>query len=146
MLTDLLAAAMLKSTCAEAKCRVSAEVHKWFAYVVHLDEHAHVCTGCDWATAEGGSGYPRYFVSNETLYMSDRGLLVKHLSDWLSHLHSQPADPAGLDGADGGGSAPIDADAPAHAPGGAGAGLDDLACNDGLRDGAGDRVSSARAD
>jgi hypothetical protein len=140
MLTDLLAAAMLKSTCAEAKCRVSAEVHKWFAYVVHLDEHAHVCPGCDW-----GDGYPRYFVSNETLYMSDRELLVKHISQWLCHLHAQPAGPAGLDGADGGGSAPIDADAPAHAPGSGSAGLSG---NDGglSDDCAGDRVSSARAD
>jgi len=142
MLTDLIAAAILKSTCAEAKCRVSAEVHKWWVYVVHLDEHAHTCPGCDW-----GDGYPRHFISNATLYMSDRELLVKNLSDWLSHLHSQPADPAGLDGGNGGGgSAPTDADAPAGAPGGGCAGLDDLACSDGLRDGAGDRVSSARAD
>ena len=140
MLTDLLAAAMLKSSCAEAKCRVSAEPHKWWVYVVHLDDQAHTCPGCDW-----GDGYPRHLISNATLYMSDRGLLVKSLSDWLNHLHSQPAGPASLDGGDGGGSAPIDADAPAHAPGGAGAGLS--GSDGGLSgDCAGDRVSSARAD
>jgi len=139
MLTDLLAAAMLKSSCAEAKCRVSAEVHKWWVYVVHLDEQAHTCPACDW-----GDGYPRHFISNATLYMGDRELLVKQISDWLSHLHSQPADPAGLYGRDGGGgSAPIDADAPAGALGDGSAGLGDGGLSD---DCAGDRVSSARAD
>jgi hypothetical protein len=137
MLCEIMAAAILKSACAEAKCRVSAEPHKWWVYVVHLDEHAHTCPACEW-----GTGYPRHFISNESLYMSDRGLLVKHLSTWLSHLHSQPADPAVLHGGSGGGGgAPIDADASSDA-----ASRDGIAGRDGLSDSAWDRVASSRAD
>jgi hypothetical protein len=107
MLTDLLAAAMLKSACAEAKCRVSAEVHKWWIYVVHLDDHAHTCPGCDW-----GEGYPRRFIAMSTLYGSDRGVLVADLSRWLTHLHvSQDAASSGS----GGDGTPLDGDTPSGA-------------------------------
>lgn len=107
MLADLLAQAILNSACAQAYCRVSAEVHKWYVYVVHLDEHAHSCAGCDW-----GTGYPSRLISNESLYMSDRGVLVASVARWLSHLHASQ-DAALSTG--GGGSAPFDGDATADA-------------------------------
>lgn len=133
MLADLLAQAILKSACAQAQCRVSAEVHKWFVYVVHLDDHAHTCAGCDWK-----NGYPWRLISNESLCMSDRGVLVADLSRWLSHLHaSQDAIPSGSGG--GGGGAPIDGDAPASTPGGGLRGDDGSSGDSSARDRVGSR-------
>jgi hypothetical protein len=98
-LSDLMAAAILKSACASARCRVSAEVHKWWIFVVHLDDHAHVCPGCDWR-----SSYPRHFVSMQTLVGGNRESLVAEVAAFLSHLHQAPAESIG------GGSCPVDAD------------------------------------
>lgn len=109
-LGDLLASAILRSACATARCRVSAEVHHFYVDIVHLDPNANAydCPG-------GPASDPRHTISTQTLIETPREVLVAALAAWLSALHQHFASSIGGDGAPGhadpSGSAPFDSGA-----------------------------------
>jgi hypothetical protein len=99
-LITLLAAAQLTSACRGARCRASAEPHRFYVDVVHMDPDANA-----YDCPEGDSvSYPRHTVSIYTLFETPREVLVANLAAWLSALHQHPASLTD------GGALPIDAD------------------------------------
>jgi len=94
LLCEILADAMLRSPCATATCRVSADPHRWHWVVRHLDDSGHECPVCR------GDELPTYFVSIYTLLSPRRDALVASLNAFLAHCHtSAPAVSGGRDGA-----------------------------------------------
>jgi hypothetical protein len=131
---DLLVLAQLRAPCAalRARCRVSAELHRWWVDVLHTGEDAE-------------HEDQHRIVSWRTLTDTSREAQTEVFGAWFARLHAPQRlrlSPATSDG-DGRAPAPRDAGAPADTPG---SGSVTAAGDGGLGDRTWDRVGSSRAD